>query len=84
MGLFLKQDDQRSELQKRIAAELNRKAGEKHKMENRPDGVDDSNFVKNTASTSKIAWFWILLVVVVIIFIIWLTFMAAQTQNPHI
>lgn len=73
MALFLKQDDQRSELQKRIAAELNRKAGEKHKITKSPDGVDDSQFVKNTASMNKAAWIWVSIILAVLIFIIWLT-----------
>jgi hypothetical protein len=66
MGLFIRQDDNRSELQRRLAAELNEKARKRSELENQPlpDGVDDSTFVENTTGTSKHAWVWILLVLV--------------------
>ena len=67
MGLFIRQDDNRSELQRRLAAELTEKARKRAELENQPlpDGVDDSTFVQNTTGTSKHAWVWILLIVAV-------------------
>ncbi|HEX7484210.1 MAG TPA: hypothetical protein VF281_03595 [Candidatus Saccharimonadales bacterium] len=64
MGLFIRQDDNRSELQRRLAAELNEKARKRAELENQPlpDGVDDSTFVKDTTGTSKYAWVWIVLI----------------------
>jgi hypothetical protein len=62
MGLFIRQDDNRSELQRRIAAELSEKARKRTELENtpQPDGVDDSAYVKDTQKTSPYAWIWLL------------------------
>ena len=73
MALFLKQDDERSELQKQIAAELHRKASEKSAREKMHDGVEDSQFIKGSRKTTNIAWIWFLLIILVTGFIIWLT-----------
>lgn len=64
MGLFIRQDDNRSELQRRLAAELNEKAKKRAELENKPqrDGVKDSAYVKDTQSTSRFAWVWIVLI----------------------
>jgi hypothetical protein len=66
MGLFIRQDDNRSELQRRLAAELNEKARKRAELENQPlpDGVNDSAYVKDTQATSRFAWVWILLILV--------------------
>lgn len=65
MGLFIRQDDNRSELQRRIAAELSEKARKRAELENqpRPDGVEDSAYVKDTQKTSPHAWIWIWLII---------------------
>jgi hypothetical protein len=64
MGLFIRQDDTRSELQRRLAAELNEKARKRAEIENTPpDGVSDSAYIKDTQGTSKYAWIWIVLIV---------------------
>lgn len=62
------QNDSRSELQRRLAQELTEKAKKKAESENneRPDGVDDSDFARNTKTTSPLAWVWILIAVVAI------------------
>ena len=73
MALFIRQNDERSELQKQIAAELQRKATEKAKLVERPDGVEDSQYVKGSQISSKYYWIWIIVVLVVAITIIWLT-----------
>ena len=69
MGLFIRQDDNRSELQRRLAAELNEKARKRAELENQPlpDGVTDSAYIKDTQGTSKYAWIWILLIVLGVI-----------------
>lgn len=65
MGIILKQDENRSELQKRVAQQLQDKAKNKPPTGgDRPDGVDDSAYMKNTAQTSGLAWLWILLAVI--------------------
>lgn len=72
MGLFIRQDDNRSELQRRVAAELSEKARKRAELENQPqpDGVTDSAYIKDTQSTSKYAWIWILLIFAGVVFIV--------------
>lgn len=72
MGLFIRQDDNRSELQRRVAAELSEKARKRAELENQPqpDGVNDSAYVKDTQGTSKYAWIWILLIFVGVVAIV--------------
>ena len=72
MSLFIRQDDQRSELQTRIAAELQAKAREKAKEADLPDGVTDSAYVKGTKQTSRLGWIWAIVLVAVVGVIIFL------------
>jgi hypothetical protein len=73
MALFLRQDDQRSELQKSIAAELQRKAKESTQLADRPDGVEDSQYIKGTKQTTSLAWVWAIIITLFVGIIIWLT-----------
>jgi hypothetical protein len=59
MSLFIRQDENRSELQTRIAAELQEKARKKAKEAELPDGVKDSAYIKGTKQTASTAWIWI-------------------------
>ena len=72
MALFIRQDEERSELQKNLAAELNRRATEKSKLEDRPDGVDDSQYIKGTKKTTSLAWAWTIIVFFTVAVAIWL------------
>lgn len=60
MALYLKQNDTRSELQKRVASELQEKARKAAEPTDLPDGVTDSQYIKGTTSTGRFAWVWIL------------------------
>ena len=73
MALFIRQDDERSQLQKQVAAELQRKVKESSQMTDRPDGVDDSQYIKGTKKTTSLAWLWAFIVVIFCGVIIWLT-----------
>ncbi len=73
MALFLKQDfDSRSELQNKLAMELQEKAKLKAKESDLPDGVDDSQFIKGTKVTTSLAWAWILILFAAVALAIWL------------
>ncbi|MDK2899359.1 MAG: hypothetical protein PWQ10_546 [Patescibacteria group bacterium] len=72
MALFIKQDEEKSELQTRLATELQERAKERARLVERPDGVDDSQFIKGTKETSNLAWVWILVIVVLAVFIFYL------------
>lgn len=59
MGLYLKQNETRSELRQRIERELQEKARKRNDGESeRPDGVDDSAYIKDTKQTTGLAWVW--------------------------
>ena len=56
MGLFVNQQDQRSELQERIAAELREKAKASSLQEKATmDGVDDIRYLEGTKQTTTLA-----------------------------
>jgi len=52
MALFVRQDENRSELQQRLATELQDRARKKAEEADLPDGVTDSQFIKNTSQHS--------------------------------
>lgn len=81
MALFIRQDDQRSKLQERLAAELREKARLKSEAENNnlPDGVNDSEFLKGSRQTSRFAWVWIVVIIVVALAVIWLTTLGTKS-----
>ena len=73
MALFIRQDDERSELQKQVAAELQRKVRDNSLKADRPDGVDVSQYIKGMKRTTSLAWVWIVIFVIFVGIIIWLT-----------
>lgn len=71
MSLFMKQNENRTELQKRIAAELQERAKQKSLETERPDGVDDSAYLRGTKETTSLAWAWVLIGVAIIAIVVW-------------
>ena len=69
MALFIKQSDERSKLQQRIAAELQEKAKLKAGSSDVPDGVDDSRYLEETKQTTGKAWIWIAVAIIVVLII---------------
>jgi len=73
MGLFIKQDfEGRTELQNRLAAELQERAKSKPKPEDLHDGVEDSQYIKGTKTTTSLALAWIIILFLSISIAIWL------------
>ena len=74
MALFMNQQNDRSELQKRIAAELAEKAKKKSldTTGDRPDGVSDSAYLEQTKTTTSLAWVWALIVIAALGLMLWL------------
>lgn len=66
MALFIGQSEDRSELQQRLNAELQDRAKKKTELENKPlpDGVNDSNYLRETTITSSFAWVWVVLSII--------------------
>ena len=69
MALFVNQTSNRTQLQERLAAELNEKAKQKAKLDETelPDGVTDSRYLKDTKTTSSLMWLWILIALFVVV-----------------
>lgn len=65
MGLFVKQSEQRSQLQSKIAADLS------ERLNKQPLGADPATtrpaILDNQRSTSPLAWLWILLIIGLIV-----------------
>lgn len=72
MALFIRQDDNRSKLQERLATELQEKARAKAQAAEQPDGVDDSQFIKGTKQTTSLAWLWAIIAILAIAAVIFL------------
>ena len=72
MALFVKQDVNRTELQKRIAKELQDKAKLSPGIDESPDLVEDSQYIKGFKHTTSLAWVWILLLIAFVCIAIWL------------
>ncbi len=56
MGLFIRQNENRSQLQERLAAELRERAKLQASGSEPLDQSTKSNYIKNTEQTSERAW----------------------------
>lgn len=72
MALFVRQDENRSELQQRLATELQARARDKAKLAEQPDGVEDSQYIQGTKQTTSLAWLWGIVFILIIAAIIFL------------
>lgn len=70
MGLFINQDNKRTDLQNKLAAELQDKARQRTKLADLPDGVESSQYIKGTKQTTKFVWLWILIIVLFLFIIV--------------
>ena len=68
----MNQRDDRTELQKRIAAELAEKDKKrKARQDELPDGVEDSAYIEGTKQTTSLAWAWVIIVLVAVAALVW-------------
>lgn len=73
MALFVRQNEERSELQQRLETELREKVKQRAEREGvLHDGVEDSHFLEDTKRTTSLAWVWIVIVVGALIGIVFL------------
>jgi hypothetical protein len=72
MSLYIKQSDTRSQLQDKISKDLQERAKKKALETERPDGVTDSAYIKNTKETTSLAWVWVLIGIAIVAIAIWL------------
>ena len=61
MGILVEKDEDRSELGRRISADLRERAVRNSKQDD-VDLVEDSEYLKNTNKTNRFSWFWFVLV----------------------
>jgi len=78
MALFVRQDENRSELQNKLATELQERARQKAKEAELPDGVTDSQYIKNTKQSSGLLWLWLLIGAFVVVGSIYLVIATAE------
>lgn len=77
MALFVKQDDNRSQLQEKIASELREKIKKQSELNNKGyDGIEDSAYMKNTKKTTGLAFVWLLVVLLFIGAMIYVIFIS--------
>ena len=72
MSLYLKQNETRSQLQEKLAKELQERAKQKSLETELPDGVNDSAYIKDTKQTTSLAWVWMLIGVAIVGIAVWL------------
>lgn len=78
MSLYLQQRDTRSDLQDKIAKELQEKAKKKALETERPDGVTDSAYIKGTKQTTSLAWAWVVIGIAIIAIVTWILIATAK------
>lgn len=78
MALYVRQDQNRTELQERIAAELQEKARAKAEPADRPDGVEDSRYIEGTKRTTTLALIWLVIGIAAVVVIVWLVIASTQ------
>lgn len=71
MGLYINQQNSRTKLQEKIAAELRAKAAQVQDVSGDvPDGVEDSAYLERTKNGTTISRIWVLGIVIAAVFII--------------
>jgi type VI protein secretion system component VasF len=78
MSLYLRQQNTRSDLQDKLAKELQERAKQKAAEAERPDGVDDSRYIEGTKKTTSLAWVWALIGLAIVALVIWLLISTAK------
>jgi len=72
MSLYLKQNESRSQLQDKLARELQERAKQKALETEQPDGVTDSAYIQGTKQTSSLAWAWVIIIIAIVVLVVWL------------
>lgn len=77
MSLYLKQNESRSQLQEKLAKELQERAKNKPQDGVIPDGVEDSRYMEGTKQTTTLAWVWLIIGLALGVIVIWLIVIAS-------
>jgi hypothetical protein len=78
MGIIVNQNENRSQLQEKLAAELQEKAKKRAINTTRVDGVEDMTLIENTKKTGSLGWLKAIIGIAVLLALVWLasTFMS--------
>lgn len=71
MALFIRQDEERSELQRRLATELQEKARKRAEADNALDDIEKMSYLDGTKRTTSLAWVWVLIVIAAVAVLIY-------------
>lgn len=66
MALFIRQNEDRSKLQERLSSELQERHKQRQLKENKPETVEDSQYLKEMEDGSSISFVWVILIIVAI------------------
>ena len=73
MALFVNQENTRTKLQQKIAADLAEKAKRKGQSAEEPvDGVNDSAYLEQTKNTTSLAWVWMVVIIIAVGVMVWI------------
>jgi hypothetical protein len=72
MALFVRQDENRSKLQEKLAAELRERAKKNGGINSYIEGIEETEYMKGTKQTTSLAWVWAIIVLATIGIVIWL------------
>lgn len=81
MGRYMKQEQTRSELQQRLAADLRAKAAARHNNEGETVDIEDSRYMEGSKATTKLAWLWAIIVIAAIAIFVGLAYLAFTSMN---
>jgi len=80
MALFIRQNEDRSKIQERVAAELQERAKQRAALQDSPDGVDDSQYIKGTKTTTSLAWIWLVIIAMAVAAFVWIVIVNISTR----
>lgn len=66
MALFIRQNEERSKLQEKLAAELQERTTKTQQLDTK-DRLEDQAYLKGTKQTSSYAWLWVLVIIAVVV-----------------
>jgi hypothetical protein len=71
MGLYINQQNSRTKLQEKVAAELRAKAAQVQSVEGEmPDGVEDSAYLRGTRQSGSFSRKWFLFILLVVALVV--------------
>ncbi len=74
MALFIRQNEERSKLQERLAAELQERTMKTQQIDTK-DTLEDQAYLKDTKKTSAHAWLWVVGMIAIIIAVLLFIFL---------